>query len=398
MSKVLHNAVVIHYGEIALKGRNRSYFENKLRSNIRKLLRGLGLEEIRRFRGRLLISLKDDADREQIQERLSYVFGITHFSFAQAMEADIEKIEQEVWHQLQGKSFDSFRIDARRAEKHFHMNSQEINKRVGAFIQQKCGAKVDLLNPDITGFVELVGRNAFIYTEKHAGLRGLPVGVSEKAVSLLSSGIDSPVASFTMLKRGVKPTYVHFHSQPFTNAASKENTEKLIEVLNRYQLHSKAYFVPFIDIQKEIMAKAPETLRVLLYRRYMVRLAERIAELENASALVTGESVGQVASQTLSNIRVVGEVTSLPILRPLSGYDKEQIVQMAREIGTFEISIQPDEDCCSLFVPRNVETRGRSANLIQAEKQLEMDTLMEEALTNSEVKTFKAYQQEKQVP
>lgn len=390
MSSKLQQAVVIHYGEIALKGRNRSYFENKLRSNIRKALRGLGVQEVQRFRGRLLITLNDAADQEQIGERLAHVFGIVHFSFAVVMDADIEQIEQAVWSRLQNRSFESFRIDARRAEKHFPMNSLQINQRVGAYVQQRSDARVDLDNPEITGYVELVGRHAFVYTDKQPGLRGLPVGVSEKAVCLLSSGIDSPVASFKMLKRGVKLTYVHFHSQPFTNAASTENAEKLVRVLNAYQFHSKVYFIPFVDIQKEIMAKAPEALRVLLYRRYMVRLAERIAEREHASALVTGESVGQVASQTLSNIRVVGEVTALPILRPLSGYDKEEIVQFARQIGTFDISIQPYEDCCSLFVPQNVETRGRSSDLVHAEKHLEVEDLMNQALEQAEVSTIKS--------
>ena len=256
---------------------------------------------------------------------------------------------------------------------------------------ERCRKRIDLKNADATCFIEVTEKGALMYTEKISGLRGLPIGVSERAVSLLSSGIDSPVASFKMLKRGVNLSYVHFHSQPFTSSASQDNTGKLVELLAGYQLRAKLYLIPFIEIQKHIMTHAPERLRVLLYRRYMVRLAEIVARKEKAMALVTGENVGQVASQTLSNIRVVAEVTDLPILRPLAGYDKEEIIEVARQIGSFEISTAPYEDCCSLFVPQKPETRARPEIMLKAEAGLEMDELMRDAIDRTELRVFEAY-------
>ncbi|NIR50687.1 tRNA 4-thiouridine(8) synthase ThiI [candidate division KSB1 bacterium] len=380
--------VVIHYGEIALKGKNRNYFEKKLKDNIKKALHGIPIERLERLRGRFVLHLDNEANEETIKSRLAHVFGITYFSFGRAVPKELETIKATAWSTLKDQEFDSFKIDSRRAQKEFPLSSMELNKQVGAYVQEKCGKRVDLTNPGATCVIEIAGPYALVYGERNPGLRGLPVGVSEQAVSLLSSGIDSPVASYLMLKRGVNLSYVHFHSQPFTNKASQENAEKLIRVLNRYQIRSKVYFLPFIDIQKEIMANAPVELRVLLYRRYMVRLAERVARAEEATALVTGENVGQVASQTLSNIRVVAEVTNLPVLRPLAGFDKEEIVHKAREIGTFEISTEPYEDCCSLFVPPNPETRSHPKALREAEDLLEVDELMEKTFAEAEIKIF----------
>ncbi|MFQ5603928.1 MAG: tRNA uracil 4-sulfurtransferase ThiI [bacterium] len=380
--------VIVHYGEIALKGKNRLFFENKLKTNIKNALRDARVGEIERLQGRFVIHLPVDTAEELLEEKLRTVFGLAHFSVGVAVPKDIEQIKDASWQLLQHKTFNSFRISARRAQKEFPLNSVEINRQVGAHVQSLCQKKVDLVNPDATCFIEIAGAYALIYTEKIPGLRGLPVGVSEKAVCLLSSGIDSPVASYFMLKRGVNLVYAHFHSQPFTSKASQENTERLVQILNRYQLRSKIYFLPFIDIQKEIMARAPSDLRVLLYRRYMVRIAAMIAKIEKATALVTGENVGQVASQTLSNIRVVGEVTSLPILRPLAGFDKEEIIQKAKEIGTFDISVEPYEDCCSLFVPQNPATKATPQKLVKAEKLLTVGELMEKCLSECEIKVM----------
>ncbi|RMD94858.1 MAG: tRNA 4-thiouridine(8) synthase ThiI [Calditrichaeota bacterium] len=384
--KKFKNCIVIHYGEIALKGENRSYFEGRLKRNIKRALSGIPTHEFERLHGRMLVFLPDDFSQEQVIERLQKVFGITHFSFALALEKEIEKIKEAAWTLMQNQSFDSFKIETRRAQKEFPMTSVEVNREVGAYVQKRCNKRVDLTNPEVTCYIEISGPYALVYVEKIPGLRGLPVGVSERAVSLLSSGIDSPVASYLMLKRGVDLIYVHFHSQPYTNRASQENAERLVKILNQYQFRSKIYFVPFIDIQRQIMAQAPAELRVLLYRRYMVRLAEQIAHREKATALVTGESVGQVASQTLSNMRVVEEVTKLPVLRPLAGFDKEEIIKKAKAIGTFEISIAPYEDCCSLFVPQKPATKAKPEQLQEAESRLTMDDLLEKALQNAEIK------------
>jgi thiamine biosynthesis protein ThiI len=384
----MKQVIIIHYGEIALKGNNRAFFENKLKENIKKALAGIKHTTIRRFRGRMVLEFSETHPRDIVVCRLKKVFGLSHFSFGTEVARDLKAIKEEAVRLMEGEVFESFRVDTRRAQKDFPLTSVEVNREVGDHLQKWCGKRVDLKNAEATCFIEIIERNALVYTRKERGPRGLPVGVSESAVSLLSSGIDSPVASFRMLKRGVKLVYAHFHSQPYTSASSQENAEKLVKLLAEYQFRAKAYFVPFIDIQKEIMAKAPAPLRVLLYRRYMVRLAERIARLEKARALVTGESVGQVASQTISNIRVVGEVTSLPILRPLASFDKEEIVAIAKEIGTFEISTEPYEDCCSLFIPANPATKAHPRQLSDAEGRLELDTLMDEAMARAEVKIF----------
>lgn len=382
------SCVVVHYGEIALKGDNRGYFEKRLVRNIKRAFKSAPLERVERLRGRMVLHLGPGIDRADAIRRLQHVFGIANFSFGISVAKELEAIKAAAWSLLEGRAFESFKIETHRAQKEFPLTSVDINREVGAYVQERCGKRVDLTRPEAICYVEIAGAYALLYTEKLPGLRGLPVGVSERAVSLLSSGIDSPVASYRMLKRGVNLIYVHFHSQPFTNRASQENAEELVKVLSAYQFRSKVYFVPFIDIQKEIMAKAPPELRVLLYRRYMVRLAERIAGREKAVALVSGESVAQVASQTLSNIRVVQEATTLPILRPLAGYDKEEIIRMAMEIGTFEISTEPYEDCCSLFVPPNPETRAHPRALQHVESFLEMEGLMVEALESAEVKTI----------
>ncbi len=379
--------VLIHYGEIALKGKNRSFFEKRLARNIKTVLASVGSAKVERLYGRFIVSFSPPVPEDRVvRKRLERVFGIANFSFAVSVPQDLTAIKAAAWDCLKDETFDSFKISASRAEKHFPLNSVEINREVGAHVQQHCNKRVDLNNPDCTCFIELVANRALVYCEKIRGLRGLPVGVSERAVSLLSSGIDSPVASYLMLKRGVDLVYVHFHSQPFTDQASQENAARLVQVLSRYQYRAKIFFVPFIEIQKQIMTSAPAELRVLLYRRYMLRLAERIAVAEKARALVTGDSVGQVASQTLSNLRAVSEAAHLPILRPLAGYDKEEIVEKAREIGTFEISIAPYDDCCSLFVPRNAETRAHPRAIHAAERRLELDELMKQALERAEVR------------
>ncbi|MCG8607391.1 tRNA 4-thiouridine(8) synthase ThiI [bacterium] len=382
------HCVIIHYSEIALKGNNRVFFERKLRGNIKKALVNFEFGDIERLRGRFVIHLRGDGDRRQISEKLRKVFGIAYFSFGLAVEKDLVQIKKTAWALIKEFEFDSFRIAARRAQKEYEFTSVEINQHVGAYVQEKCGKRVDLRNPEATCYIEIAGPYALVYSQKVKGAGGLPVGVSEQAVSLLSSGIDSPVASYLMLKRGVRLIYAHFHSHPYTNRASQENVVRLVKLLSQYQFRSKIYLLPFIDIQKQIMASAPADLRVLLYRRYMIRLAERIAAQEGASALITGENVGQVASQTLSNLRVVGEVTALPILRPLAGFDKEEIIQYARRIGTFEISTAPYEDCCSLFVPDNPHTKARPRMLAGAEKALHLQDLMKQILNQAEVRVI----------
>jgi thiamine biosynthesis protein ThiI len=277
---------------------------------------------------------------------------------------------------IKERSFHSFKIDARRGTKDFPLNSQQINEDLGRMVQQLTGAAVRLEGPELVCHVEIAGARAYLYFDRIPGSGGLPTGTGGNVLSLLSGGIDSPVAAFRMMRRGCNVVFVHFHSFPHTTPESQQKVRRLVSVLARYQLRGRLLLVPFADVQREIVAYSPPPLRVILYRRFMVRIAETLAAGERALALVTGDSLGQVASQTLENLRVVSAAARLPIFRPLIGSDKEEIICSAREIGTYEISIQPDVDCCTLFVPKHPETMARLEQTEWAEAELDVTRLV----------------------
>lgn len=389
MGAAHERVVLIHYHEIGLKGRNRGRFERQLCTNITRALKGLPRGAVRRLSGRIILELPADAGIGAIRERLVDVFGIANFSEAIRVPNAIEDLRAGAWDAVRQGDFRSFKIAARRGDRTFPLTSEEINRDVGAHVQTLSRARVKLDDPDLTCFIEVAYQGAFIYTGKIPGPGGLPVGANERAVSLLSSGIDSPVASYKTMKRGVRLSFVHFHSQPYTNRSSQRNTEELVRVLTRYQYRSTLYLVPFVEIQRRVMTHAPPGYRVVLYRRAMLRIAEAIAEREGAQALVTGESVGQVASQTLSNLRAIEEATPLPLLRPLSGDNKEEIIDLARRIGTYDISIEPYEDCCTVFVPKHPETRANLKTVHEIEPGLDLPPLIEQALKATDVMTVK---------
>jgi tRNA uracil 4-sulfurtransferase len=376
---------VIHYNELALKKGNRDFFEKRLCTNINAVLEDCGAQKVQRTHGRLLLPLKTDADIAEIKLRLGRVFGIAYFAEAWTCPQAVEEMERKAWDLIEAHSFKSFRIDARRADKRFPHTSVEINRRVGAYVKERTSARVDLENADLTCTIEVLEKHALIYLERLPGPGGLPVGTSGKVVVLLSGGIDSPVAAWKMTKRGCTPVFVHFHSFPYTNKESQEKAKQITKLLADYQLRSKIYLVPFADVQRHIMVDTPLETRVILYRRYMLRLAERIAQRERARVLVTGDSVGQVASQTIENIDVISRAVQMPILRPLIGDDKLEIVAVARRIGTYDISIQPDQDCCSLFVPKHPETKADIRDIEAAETRLQVDEVMNLALETSEI-------------
>ena len=376
---------VIHYNELGLKKGNRDYFENALCANINLVLRDCGAERARRISGRVLLPLTSDADVPEIKNRLARVFGIAYFAEAWASPQAVENLEENAWALIEGRSFKSFRIDARRAEKSFPHTSVEINQRVGAYVKERSQARVDLENAELTCWIEIVEKYALIYVERLPGPGGLPVGTSGKVVVLLSGGIDSPVAAWKMIKRGCTPIFVHFHSFPYTNAESQEKAKQLARLLAHYSLRSKIYLVPFAEVQRHIMVDTPVETRVILYRRYMMRLAEQIAFREKGRVLVTGDSVGQVASQTIENIDVISRAVSMPILRPLIGDDKVEIIDTARRVGTYDISIQPDQDCCSLFVPKHPETKANLIEIEKSESRLDVSETLRAALDSAEV-------------
>ncbi len=378
--------VICHYAEIGLKGKNRKFFEETLIRNIKQVLPAGSFEFVKRISGRLIIKLTPQVKEKEITIGLKKVFGIAYFSFAVSCGQKIEEIKKQALALLKDKKFKSFRITTQRSKKEFKLNSQEINEKVGEHIFKELKKEVNLSKPNITCFIEIVENFTFLYLKKIKGLGGLPTGVSSKAVVLLSGGIDSPVAAFEIMSRGVRVIFIHFHSIPFTSQASIEKTEDLVKVLNKYQGKSKIYMIPFAEIQKEISVKTDAKLRIILYRRFMMRIAQEIAKKEGALALVTGDSIGQVASQTLENINVVSRVTQLPIFRPLIGLDKEEIIKKAEKIETFKISILPHQDCCVRFLPKHPETRAKLEEVEAAEKKLDIKKLISEAVRNIEIK------------
>jgi thiamine biosynthesis protein ThiI len=381
--------VVVHYHEVGLKKGNRDYFENRLCANIRRALAhsGVPASEIRRISGRILVRLTASAKMHIVKEALGRVFGIAYFAEAWNSEQSLEGMEQNAWNLMRQQRFDSFRIDTRRGQKSFPHTSMEINQRVGAYVKDKSNARVDLEHAERTCWIEIAEKYALMYTERQRGPGGLPAGTSGKVVVLLSGGIDSPVAAWKMIKRGCRAIFVHFHSFPYTNRESQEKTKQIAIRLAAYQFRSKLYLVPFAEVQRHIMVDTPIETRVILYRRYMMRLAEQIARREGIRVLVTGDSVGQVASQTIENIDVISRAVSMPILRPLIGEDKVDIVDLARNIGTYEISIQPDQDCCSLFVPKHPETKAHLTTVENSEKRLAVEDAMKQALESAEIWT-----------
>jgi len=382
--KNVNQVVIAHYHEINLKGNNRGWFENRLHAHVESLLQGLPHDGVRRYAGRLLIALKPDSPVAEIERRLRWVSGIANFAVAWEVPADLEAIRSALGTLIQARSFASFKIDTRRGTKDFPLNSQRTNEELGHYVQELTGAPARMENPDLTCYVELVGPRAFLYFAKIPGGGGLPARTGGKVLCLLSGGIDSPVAAFRMLRRGCQVRFVHYHSFPHTTAESQDKVRRIIQILGRYQLQGKLYLVPFGEVQREIVAYAPPPLRVILYRRFMVRIAEALAAKEHAGALVTGDSLGQVASQTLENLRVVSAAaTNIPIFRPLIGDDKEDIIRLAREIGTYEISILPDQDCCTLFVPRHPETGASMDQVTQAESLLDLTRLTMAALASA---------------
>ena len=382
------HSVLIRYHEIALKKGNRPYFVDLLKRNLVASLRGFAVKEAKTLQARILLTLGDDAGREEIARRIGGVFGVANFSFVERVAADIDALRERVLGGIDGRRFASFRIEARRADKSFPLTSPEINRVLGAAVKARTGARVDLENAEVTIDVEILPECAFFGFEKIAGLGGLPVGATGRVVCLISGGFDSPVAAYRMMQRGCRLTFVHFHSAPYLDRTSQEKCRELVRLLTRHQFKSRLYLVPFGEIQRAIVAAVLRPLRVVLYRRMMLRIAEAIARKEHALALATGESLAQVASQTLENMAVIQQAATLPILRPLVGMDKQEIIDQARRIGTFEISSMPDQDCCQLFVPKHPATKSRLVDVEHAESQLDIPALIQSGLSGAECEEF----------
>jgi thiamine biosynthesis protein ThiI len=391
------NSIVVHYQELALKGKNRPWFLGRLVRNLRRVLSDLDVKTVRALMGRVEVVLGPDALPGEVSERISRVFGIANFSYAGStpleygrseVTDDFDAIAKAILEDIGDRTCTSFRVSARRADKRFPMTSPQIEREVGGRIKEARGWTVNLDEPDLVIHVELLTERAFYFFGKERGAGGLPTGTAGRVVCLLSGGIDSPVAAHRMMKRGCTVTFVHFHSYPILSRASQEKARELAMLLTHWQQRSRIYLVAFGEIQQQVVLAVPGPMRVVVYRRLMMRIAEAIARTRGAQALVTGEVVGQVASQTLENLAVIGSVATLPIFRPLIGMDKDEITAEAIRLGTYPISIVPDQDCCTLFTPRNPLTRARLDEIQAAEQALPIDDLVDRAVREAVIEQF----------
>jgi thiamine biosynthesis protein ThiI len=363
-------SVIAHYQEIALKGKNRPWFLHRLVRNVRLALSDLDVREVRTPMGRIEVVLGSEAAWPEVRERLARMFGLANFSLAHRVPLDLDAVGDALVRDLPVGPVESFRIAVRRADKRFPVPSPEVERILGRRVQDVRGWKVDLSHPAMKIGVELLANEAFYYFDKLRGPGGLPMGTAGRVAALLSGGIDSPVAAWRMMKRGCTTTFIHFHSYPFLSRTSQDKARELARLLTRYQFRTRLYLVPFGELQRQITLSVAGPLRVVIYRRMMLRIAERIARLRGAHALVTGEVIGQVASQTIENLTAIDSASTLPVFRPLIGMDKEEITAQAEKLGTYKISIIPDEDCCTLFTPRHPATSARRDQIAAAESNL----------------------------
>jgi thiamine biosynthesis protein ThiI len=381
-------SVVIHYQEIALKGKNRPWFVARLVRNLREATKDLDVRDVRALPGRIELVLGDETSWDRARDRVATVFGIGNFARAGRAPLDVDAIATAILDDLGPEDPPSFRVSARRSDKRFPLTSPQIEFEVGGRIKDARGWRVDLSDPALTIHVEALSHEAFYFFGKERGAGGLPVGASGKVACLLSGGIDSPVAAWRMMRRGCRVVFVHFHSYPILSRASQEKAGELARLLARFQYHSRLLLVPFGEIQQRVVLAVAPPLRVVIYRRLMMRIAERLARLNRAQALVTGEVVGQVASQTLENMSTIDSVASMPVLRPLVGIDKEEITAEAQRLGSYPISIIPDQDCCTLFTPKHPATKAKRDDVERAEAALPIDDIVQQAVSAAVVEHF----------
>lgn len=381
----LFKTVLVRYGELSLKGRNRHQFEDRLLQTMRRTLRDVPHGTIQKTYGRMYVETR--GDWRAIIERLQTVFGIVSLSPVATCELNLEAIKGTALQVLQQAGPRTFKVQTRRPNKEFRHNTPAINEAVGAHLLENTeDLRVDVHNPEVTVYIEVRREGVYVYSAVYPGLGGLPVGTAGRGLLLLSGGIDSPVAGFLTMKRGVEVQALHFHSYPFTSERAQQKAVELARQLAHYAekgtvvLHS----AHFTEIQKALQKNPYPEQKITVMRRMMLRIAERIAVRQECLALVTGESLGQVASQTLESMYTINAVTNMPVLRPLVGMDKQEIIERARSIGTYDTSILPYEDCCTLFVPKNPAIRPTKAEAELAEESLDIDELVEEAVARTE--------------
>ena len=383
-SITVFDCILIHYGELGLKGLNRPTFEKKLVENIRKALEEVEFKKIRKIHGRIILELSEKADLTKLEHSLMKVFGIAWFAFCFTTDPTLESVKKLTAEKFKLKAGVKVKVSAKRADKTLPFTSMDVNRQLGAYLVEKFNVHVSLKNPEKEIFVELADGKAYIFDRKIKGLYGLPVGISGKVLHLLSGGIDSPVAAWLLMKRGCEIDFLHFHAYQKFNKEKNAKILKLAKVLTQYCFKSRIFFVPFYPFEAEAV-EAPPKYRLILFRRFMVRVAEEIANQHGIKALGSGENLAQVSSQTLENMAVISNATSLPIFRPLLTYEKNEIVELAKKIGTFEISITPYKDCCSLFLTKHPTTKAIPEKVETFEKRMNLKEAIKETLEKTEI-------------
>ena len=381
--------ILIKNGELALKGLNRSTFEDILIKNIRKRIKALGEFEYRKEQSTIsVVPMEDYIDMDEVSDRISRVFGIAAYSRALQVEKDMSVILQNAPDYLAEhlKEARTFKVEGKRSDKKFPLKSPEISAEVGGAILSKFPhLRVDVKNPDILVTIEIREKFAFIRGNQTKGAGGMPTGTAGKSAILISGGIDSPVAAYMMAKRGLVLNAIHFASPPYTSPQAEEKVHNLLRKVSKYSGNICLFTVGFTEIQEEIRDKCPEDLFTLIMRRFMMRISQRIAEKEDCKALITGESLGQVASQTLNALACTDAVCEMPVFRPLIGLDKDEIIKVSRKIDTFDISIEPYEDCCTVFTPKHPKTKPQISIIEAAEQALDIESLIDRAIANTTI-------------
>lgn len=390
----MKEVILIKNGELALKGLNRSTFEDILVKNIRRRLKSAGDFDYIKSQSTIIIEPKDEnCDFEAAQEAVSRIFGIAGFSRAAAVEKDFDKVIEISGDYLEGalKNAKTFKVEAKRSDKKFPLTSPEISREMGGHLLSVYPhLKVDVHNPEVTVMVEVRDKYIFLHGTQIKGAGGMPVGTGGKAGILISGGIDSPVAAWMMAKRGIELTAIHFASPPYTSKRAEMKVVTLLEKVAKYSGRMTMFTVPFTEIQEQIKDNCPEELFTLIMRRAMMKAAEKIARKENCQALITGESVGQVASQTIYALACTDAAANMPVFRPLIGMDKDEIIEISRKIDTFETSILPYEDCCTVFTPKHPKTRPNLGDIEKAEQLIPLDELVEKAVNGAQIRTVTA--------
>lgn len=383
----MNRIVLVRYGEIILKGMNRPVFESLLVKNIKKALKDECPLNIHWAQATIYIEPEDDSCVESIVEKLKRVFGIVSIVVAYPAAKDIDELEQTLADNFSAElsSASTFKVIAKRSDKTFHMTSPQICEEIGGRLLERFpNLSVDVHSPEVNVYVE-IRETGYVHLDRISGAGGMPSGSNGKAMLLLSGGIDSPVAGYMIGKRGVQLEAIHFFSYPYTSDRAKDKVLKLGKIIAGYTGSLKVHIVPFTDIQLQIRDKCPEEHLTLVMRRFMMQISQRIAEKRGCAALITGESIGQVASQTMGALAVTDDAVTMPVFRPLIGMDKEEIVEISRKIDTYETSILPYEDCCTVFTPRHPSTKPKLAKVLLSQNQLDIERLIDEAVEGTEI-------------